>query len=64
MRTHTFFSTFPPDNILKRLTEGLDESGVEWKVKPPTWKINFEVHKQVNINPGEDETESDSSNSA
>ena len=48
VRTHTFFSSYPPDSILKSLTDKLRDAGQEWKVKPPTWKINFEVQKQVN----------------
>ena len=47
-RTHAFFSTFRPDYLLNQLLTKLNENTQDFAVSEKSWKINFEVKKQIN----------------
>lgn len=53
-RTHGFFSTIPPEEILSKLIENLKLQNQAFKVADNIWKVNFECKKQINLQP-EDE---------
>jgi hypothetical protein len=56
-RTHGFFSTIPPEEILSKLTENLKIQNQAFKVSENIWKVNFECKKQINQAPEEDADE-------
>lgn len=56
-RTHGFFSTIPPEEILSKLTENLKIQNQGFKVSDTIWKVNFECKKQINQAPEEDADE-------
>ena len=47
-RTHAFFSHFRPDYLFTELTKFLVMNGQTFVVSDQTWKLNFEVKKQIN----------------
>ena len=55
--THGFFSTMPPEDMLAELVSKMTEGGQQFKVSDTHWKVNFEVKKQINQEPEEDEEE-------
>ena len=46
--THAFFSTLPPDCLMKTLTQKLGEQDQAYEVSNQSWKLNFDVSKQIN----------------
>ena len=52
LKTTTFFTTFPPDQLFTQLANLLQSSEqdreVEFDVKPPHWKITFTVYNRLN----------------
>ena len=54
-RTHGFFSTIPPEEILSKLTENLKIQSQAYKVSDTIWKVNFECKKQINQQPEDDD---------
>jgi len=47
-RTHAFFSHFRPDYLFTQLTEKMTQQGQTFEMSNTTWKLNFEVSKQIN----------------
>ena len=47
-RTHAFFSHFKPDYLLQTLTQKMQEQGQVFDISNNTWKVNFNVSKQIN----------------
>ena len=47
-RNHAFFSHFRPDYLFTQLTEKLTQQGQPFEMSNKTWKLNFEVSKQIN----------------
>lgn len=47
-KTHGFFSTIPPEEILSKLIENLKIQNQAFKVADNIWKVNFECKKQIN----------------
>lgn len=43
-----FFSIFRPDYLLNQLTTKMNEQGQQFEMSDQTWKITFEVEKQIN----------------
>jgi hypothetical protein len=60
-RTHGFFSTMPPQDILAHLSKKMAEHGQEFAVSDTTWKVNFECKKQINQEPDEEADEEEKS---
>ena len=60
-RTHGFFSTIPPEEILFKLTENLKDQGQLFKVSNTNWRVNFELKRQVNIKPDDEEDDEEES---
>jgi len=56
-RTHGFFSTMPPEDILSQLTQKMCEQGQEFTVSDTIWRVNFELRKQINQAPDEEDEE-------
>ena len=44
-KTHGFFSTIPPEEILSKLIENLKIQNQAFKVADNIWKVNFECKK-------------------
>lgn len=47
-RTNAFFSHFRPDYLFTQLTEKMTQQGQTFEMSNTTWKLNFEVSKQIN----------------
>ena len=47
-RTHAFFSHFKPDYLLQTLTQKMQEQGQVFDISNNTWKVGFNVSKQIN----------------
>lgn len=47
-RTHAFFSHYRPDYLLEQLNTKFTEQGQEFEVNDTTWKLTFDVQKQIN----------------
>ena len=47
-RTHAFFSHFKPDYLLQTLTRNMQEQGQVFDISNNTWKVSFNVSKQIN----------------
>ena len=47
----------PPEDILSQLTQKMCEQGQEFTVSDQIWRVNFELRKQINQAPDEDDEE-------
>jgi hypothetical protein len=47
----------PPEDILSQLTQKMCEQGQEFTVSDQIWRVNFELRKQINQAPEEDDEE-------
>ena len=45
---HAFFSHFRPDFLFSTLTEKMTQQHQQYQVSDQTWKLTFEVQKQIN----------------
>ena len=47
----------PPEDILSQLTQKMCEQGQEFTVSDTIWRVNFELRKQINQEPEEEDEE-------
>lgn len=45
---YSVFSTFQPEYLLQQLTEKLGQQNQKFEVSDKTWKVKFNVRKQLN----------------
>lgn len=59
-KTHGFFTTLPPENILSHLTHKMADKGQTFTVSDTVWRVNFKVQRQLNAK-GDDSEDDENS---